>query len=60
MKSAEAATQVATAAKAETDPHVKEEQVKALGEIGNPVAHDTLVDAEPPIRAASACSPRAR
>ena len=46
MKSAEAANDVASAAKAEKDPKVKEEQVKALGEIGNPVAHDTLVALE--------------
>jgi serine/threonine protein kinase/HEAT repeat protein len=44
MQSAEAATEVATAVKAETDPGVKEEQVKALGEIGDPVARDTLAE----------------
>jgi|GEM_PF-634697 len=43
FKSAEAATKGAAAAMTETDPAVKEEQVKALGAIGNPVAHDTLV-----------------
>jgi len=45
MKSAEAAAQVATAVKAETDPAVKEQQVKALGAIGaigSAAAHDTL------------------
>ncbi len=46
MKSAEAANDVATAAKAEKDPAVQEEQVKALGEIGNAAAHDTLVALE--------------
>ena len=44
MHSAEAANQVASAAKAEKDPKVKEEQVKALGAIGNAAAHDTLVE----------------
>ncbi len=44
MKGADAATHVATAAKAEKDPAVKEQQVKALGEIGNAAAHDTLVE----------------
>ncbi|HEV7558459.1 MAG TPA: HEAT repeat domain-containing protein, partial [Kofleriaceae bacterium] len=43
LKSAEAATKVAAAVMTETDPTVKEEQVKALGKIGNPVAHDALV-----------------
>jgi len=45
MKSAEAAAKVADAVKAETDPKVKEQQVKALGEIGeigSAAAHDTL------------------
>jgi len=42
MKSAEAATRVAAAARAETDVKVQEQQVKALGAIGSPVAHDTL------------------
>jgi serine/threonine protein kinase/HEAT repeat protein len=46
MKTAEAATSVASAAKAEKDPKIKEEEVKALGSIGNPVAHDTLVELE--------------
>ena len=44
MHSAEAANEVASAAKAEKDPKVKEEQVKALGAIGNAAAHDTLVE----------------
>jgi serine/threonine protein kinase/HEAT repeat protein len=44
MKSADAATRVAVAAKAETDPGVKEQQVKALGEIGHPTARDTLAE----------------
>ncbi|HEY0988964.1 MAG TPA: HEAT repeat domain-containing protein, partial [Kofleriaceae bacterium] len=44
MKSAEAATRVAVAVKAETDAGVKEQQVKALGEIGHPSAHDTLAE----------------
>lgn len=44
MRGAEAATQVASAAKAEKDPQVKEEQVRALGAIGNAAAHDTLVE----------------
>jgi eukaryotic-like serine/threonine-protein kinase len=49
MKSADAATRVATAVKAETDPEVKEQQVKALAEIGDPGARDTLaqIAAEP-------------
>jgi serine/threonine-protein kinase len=45
MKSAEAAAKVADAVKAEADPKVKEQQVKALGEIGeigSAAAHDTL------------------
>ena len=46
MHGAEAATSVASAAKAEKDPKVKEEEVKSLGEIGNPAAHDTLVELE--------------
>ncbi len=46
MHSAEAATDVAQAAKQEKDPKVKEEQVKALGAIGNAAAHDTLVELE--------------
>jgi serine/threonine protein kinase/HEAT repeat protein len=44
MKSADAAAQVAVAAKAETDPGVKEQQVKALGEIGQAAARDTLTE----------------
>ncbi|HEX2689367.1 MAG TPA: HEAT repeat domain-containing protein [Kofleriaceae bacterium] len=51
MKSADAAEKVTAAVKAETDPQVKEQQVKALGEIGSPVAHDTLAQiAEEPGR----------
>nr|HEX4312576.1 HEAT repeat domain-containing protein [Kofleriaceae bacterium] len=46
MKGADAANSVASAAKSEKDPKVKEDEVKALGEIGNPVAHDTLVSLE--------------
>ena len=45
MKSAAAAAKVAFAVAAETDPNVKEQQVKALGEIGvigGSAAHDTL------------------
>jgi HEAT repeat protein len=42
MKTAEAATKVAAVVLGETDPAVKEEQVRALGAIGNPVAHDVL------------------
>jgi len=45
IKSADAAAKVADAVKAETDPGVKEQQVKALGEIGEiggAAAHDTL------------------
>jgi HEAT repeat protein len=42
MKGAEAAAKVAVAVKAETDPQVKEQQVKALGEIGSPTVRDTL------------------
>ncbi len=42
MKSADAAKKVAEAAKTETDPRVKERQVRALGEIGSPAARDTL------------------
>ncbi|HWU87177.1 MAG TPA: HEAT repeat domain-containing protein, partial [Kofleriaceae bacterium] len=44
MKSAEAAQQVVSSVKAEADPGVKEQQVKALGEIGNPVARDVLAE----------------
>jgi eukaryotic-like serine/threonine-protein kinase len=49
MKSPDAATRIALAVKTETDPEVKEQQVKALGEIGDPAAHDTLAQilAEP-------------
>ncbi|HEX4418760.1 MAG TPA: HEAT repeat domain-containing protein [Kofleriaceae bacterium] len=52
IKTAEAATKVADAVKTETDPKVKEQQVKALGEIGQvggAEAHDTLaqISAEP-------------
>jgi HEAT repeat protein len=54
IKSAEAATKVADAVKTETDPKVKEQQVKALGEIGQiggQAAHDTLTQiAEEPGR----------
>jgi serine/threonine protein kinase/HEAT repeat protein len=54
MKSAEAAAQVAIAVKAEADPNVKEQQVKALGEIGTvggAAAHDALAQiAEEPGR----------
>jgi serine/threonine protein kinase/HEAT repeat protein len=51
MKSADAAQKVTAAVKAESDPQVKEQQVKALGEIGSPVAHDTLAQiAEEPGR----------
>jgi serine/threonine protein kinase/HEAT repeat protein len=54
MKSAEAAAKVADAVKAETDPDVKEQQVKALGAIGaigGAAAHDTLAQiAEEPGR----------
>ncbi|TMQ11267.1 MAG: hypothetical protein E6J91_23760 [Deltaproteobacteria bacterium] len=45
IKSADAATRVASAVKTEVDPRVKEQQVKALGEIGaigRAAAHDTL------------------
>jgi HEAT repeat protein/predicted Ser/Thr protein kinase len=42
MKSPEAAVKVAAAAKAEADPGVKEQQVKALGEIGSPAVRETL------------------
>jgi len=42
MKSADAASQVVAAVKTESDPAVKEQQVAALGQIGNAVAHDTL------------------
>jgi len=52
IKSADAAAKVADAVKTETDPGVKEQQVKALGEIGKiggAAAHDTLaqISAEP-------------
>jgi HEAT repeat protein len=42
MKSSDAAAKAVAAVKAETDPKVKEQEVKALDEIGNPAAHDTL------------------
>ncbi|HEX3481362.1 MAG TPA: HEAT repeat domain-containing protein, partial [Kofleriaceae bacterium] len=42
MKTAEAAAKVMVAVRTEIDPGVKEQQVKALGEIGNPAAHDVL------------------
>ncbi|HEX3764670.1 MAG TPA: HEAT repeat domain-containing protein, partial [Kofleriaceae bacterium] len=42
MKSADAAARVVAAVKTETDARVKEQQVKALGEIASPTAHDTL------------------
>ena len=42
MKSAEAAAKVVAAVAAETDPGVKEQQVKALGEIGRPEAREML------------------
>jgi HEAT repeat protein len=45
IKAAEAAGKVAVALKTEADPKVKEQAVKALGEIGTiagPAAHDTL------------------
>ena len=44
MRTAEAATKVALATKSEKDPNVKLQQVKALGEIGNAAARDTLVE----------------
>ena len=51
MKGADAATKVVAAVKAEADPAVKEQQVAALGAIGNAVAHDTLAEiAEQPGR----------
>ncbi|MBA3397185.1 MAG: HEAT repeat domain-containing protein [Deltaproteobacteria bacterium] len=51
MKSPEAAAKVAIAVKAETDPKVKEQQVKALGEIGSATVRDTLAEiAEEPGR----------
>src|SRR5262249_19349813 len=42
MKTAEAAAKVVIAGRTETDPGVKEQQVKALGEIGDAAAHDVL------------------
>jgi HEAT repeat protein len=42
MKTPEAATKIAAVVVAEADPAVKEEQVKALGAIGSPVAHEVL------------------
>jgi serine/threonine-protein kinase len=42
MHSADAASKVVAAVATETDPAVKEQQIAALGQIGNPVAHDTL------------------
>ncbi|HMG55959.1 MAG TPA: HEAT repeat domain-containing protein [Kofleriaceae bacterium] len=45
MKTSAAAAQVATAVAAETDPAVKEQQIRALGEIGaigGPASHDAL------------------
>ena len=51
MKGAEAAAKVVAAVKDEADPAVKEQQVAALGAIGNAVAHDTLAEiAEQPGR----------
>lgn len=42
MRSAGAATVIAAAVKTERDPAVKEQQVRALGEIGSPATRDTL------------------
>ena len=42
MKPPEAAAKVAARVKAEADPGVKEQLVKALGEIRSPVVRDTL------------------
>jgi eukaryotic-like serine/threonine-protein kinase len=42
LKGRQAAETVARAVTAEQDPKVKEQQVKALGQIGSPVAKDTL------------------
>jgi HEAT repeat protein len=44
MKTAGAATAVVAAVKTEPNPKVKEQQIKALGEIGNPVAKETLAE----------------
>jgi HEAT repeat protein len=47
IKTADAAGKVAVALKTEVDPRVKEQAVKALGEIGTvagPAAHDTLAE----------------
>jgi HEAT repeat protein len=44
MKTAGALAKVLIAVKAETDPGVKEQHVKALGEIGNAAAHDVLAE----------------
>ncbi len=42
MRGPEVAAKVAARVKAEVDPGVKEQQVKALGEIGSPAVRDTL------------------
>ncbi|HWO26063.1 MAG TPA: HEAT repeat domain-containing protein [Kofleriaceae bacterium] len=42
MKGAAAAVKLAAALKAEADPGVKEQQIKALGEIGSAAVRDTL------------------
>jgi serine/threonine-protein kinase len=44
MKTAEAVAKILVAIKAETDPGVREQQVKALGELGNAAAHDVLAE----------------
>jgi HEAT repeat protein len=44
MKTPDAAVKVASAVKAEKDPAVREQQVRALGEIGQAVARDTLAE----------------
>jgi serine/threonine protein kinase len=44
MKSAEVAAMVTSALKDELNLEVKERQIKTLGEIGNPAAHDALME----------------
>ncbi|HWO26062.1 MAG TPA: HEAT repeat domain-containing protein [Kofleriaceae bacterium] len=44
MKTPEAASALVAVVKTEKDPKIKEQQLKALGEIGSPVAKDTLAE----------------
>jgi len=44
MKSAAVAARIVVAVRSETDPGVKEQEVRALGEIGNPAAREVLAE----------------